>query len=601
MDKLFLTVLNMGLTGAFVIVAICLIRIPLKKVPKIISYCLWAVAGFRLVFPFSIESMFSLIPFKSQPIPTDIATQSTPRIDSGLAVVDNIVSSSLPAGEPLMSINPLQIWMAIGECLWLAGVVVMLVYGVVSYLRIKRRMRHTICTEANIFETKNIRSPFVLGVLKPKIYLPLGLSVQERGYIILHEQTHIRRLDHIVKYVAYFVLCMHWFNPLVWVAFLLMGVDMEMSCDEHVLKEMGGGIKKDYSMSLLSLATERRIVGCSPLAFGEGSMKRRIKNVLNFKRPSRGIIVTAVSVTVVLSLGCVMNRTTPIVAPPKSVAAQTYQLENMTEKQRFENMSSFTLREDGTASLSAALISSYMPPECTYAIENGELVVRALIETEQEEDFFIRKNGDIMASFAIVDENTLELLSAVTNLYPVHSGRYVSVKQTESKSTYKTREWFNYLNGDEMPWGETLELELPEYPDTVFRWTPEKLVAIDETGAKMLFEGMPIWNIYLADLSGDGLPEFCASVSMGSGIVDGHIVVYDYSARNLFVLEDRMFFDYALYLDDGRLMVRQTKYPSNQDSTIATGELAFVDGKLTAIGIDRTRPDIEPKETTKPQ
>ena len=308
MDKLFLTIVNMSLTGAFVIAAICLVRLPLKKAPKIISYCLWAVAGFRLVFPFSIESVFSLLPFKAQTIPSDLAIQTVPRIDSGVAIVDNIISASLPTPALGASVNPLQIWITIGAFVWFTGVAIMLIYGVVSYVILKRKLQNSVCTEANIYEVENIKSPFVLGIFGPKIYLPIGLSMPERGYIVLHERTHIRRRDHIVKFAAYFVLCLHWFNPLAWAAFLLMGVDMEMSCDERVLKEIGGETKKDYSLSLLSFATERRIIGGSPLAFGEGGLKERIKNILNFKKPSRIIIIAAVTLVAALSVGLALNR-----------------------------------------------------------------------------------------------------------------------------------------------------------------------------------------------------------------------------------------------------------------------------------------------------
>ena len=310
MDKLFLTVLNMSLTGAFVIAVICIARLPLKKAPKIISYCLWAVAGFRLVFPYSIESVFSLIPFKTQTIPQDIAIQSVPHIDSGIPFVNNAISNVLPAAVPTDSVNPLQIWITIGAFVWLVGAAVMLIYGVVSFAVLKQKMKEASYIEANIYEAENIKSPFVLGIFKPKIYLPIGLSRQEKCYIFLHEQTHIRRHDHIVKFAAYFILCLHWFNPMVWVAFLLMGVDMEMSCDECVLKELGGETKKDYSLLLLSLAMERRIIGGSPLAFGEGGVKGRIKNVLSFKKPSRVLVVTSVALATALSIGVAVNRAT---------------------------------------------------------------------------------------------------------------------------------------------------------------------------------------------------------------------------------------------------------------------------------------------------
>jgi beta-lactamase regulating signal transducer with metallopeptidase domain len=311
MDKLFLTILNMSLTGAFVIAAICLARLPLKKAPKTISYCLWAVAGFRLVFPLSIESIFSLIPFKAQPIPTDIALRAVPRSGSGIPFVNSAVSGMLPAAgqsAASASANPLQVWAEIGAWVWLAGAAAMLVYGVASYIRLSRKMRSAIRVEGNLFEADGIHSPFVLGVIKPKIYIPLYLSAQEREYVVLHERTHIRRRDHLIKFAAYFVLCLHWFNPFAWAAFLLMAADMEMSCDERVLKEMGGEAKKDYSLSLLSLASNRRLIGGSPLAFSEGGLKERIKRVLDFKKPSRAVIAVAVALVAVLFAGFAVNR-----------------------------------------------------------------------------------------------------------------------------------------------------------------------------------------------------------------------------------------------------------------------------------------------------
>jgi hypothetical protein len=265
------------------------------------------VAGFRLVFPLSIESIFSLIPFKAQAIPPDIGIQPIPRIDSGVPIIDNIVSGSLPAPAIGSTINPLQIWTAISAIVWIVGLAVMFIYGVGSFVVLKQKMRKAVHIEANIYEAENIKSPFVLGIFTPRIFIPIGLSARERSYILLHEQTHIRRRDHIMKFAAYFVLCLHWFNPFVWAAFHLMSTDMEMSCDERVLKEMGGETRKDYSLSLLSLATERSIAGGSPLAFGENGVKNRIKNVLNFRKPSRIIIVASIALVAVLSVGFAVN------------------------------------------------------------------------------------------------------------------------------------------------------------------------------------------------------------------------------------------------------------------------------------------------------
>lgn len=323
MENIFLSVLNMSLTGSYVIVAIMLARLLLKRVPKIVSYTLWAVAGFRLIFPFSFESVFSLIPFNSAPIPADIAMQPIPRVDSGIPTVDNAVSHVLPTIPPTASVNPLQICVTVGSYLWFVGIMVMLIYSIISIILQKRRLKGAMLIESNIYEADNLKTPFVLGLFRPIIYIPKGLSEEEKYYIVLHEWTHIRRCDHMVKFFAYFILCLYWYNPLVWVAFLLMVTDMEMSCDEWVLKEMGGNIKKAYSTSLLSLATGQHLVNSSPLAFGEGNIERRIKNVLNFKKPVAWVIIVAIIFVVVLSVGFATNRDNDTASELQSNTSQT--------------------------------------------------------------------------------------------------------------------------------------------------------------------------------------------------------------------------------------------------------------------------------------
>jgi len=365
MDKLFLSTLNMSIVGAFVIIAICVARLPLKKAPKIISYCLWAVAGFRLIFPFSISGIISLIPFRSAPIPQDIATQAVPRIESGITVIDNAVSGVLPAAAPYHNANPLRLWTYIGASVWLTGAVVLLAYGVASYFLLKHKMRASELLEGNIYEAGNIQSPFLLGVMKPKIYIPTGLSDRDRDCVIRHERVHLRRRDYLVKFAAYFILCLHWFNPLAWLAFILMGADMEMSCDEQALKKMGKDMEKEigaeakrgYSLSLLSLATEKRSIGGSPLAFGEGGIKERVKNVLNFKKRSRIVITAAVVLAVALSVGFAVNRGGKTAGPAETPADITTgqtpaditgQLEQEVSKQIADKIMSETVNPPGT-------------------------------------------------------------------------------------------------------------------------------------------------------------------------------------------------------------------------------------------------------------
>lgn len=307
MEALFLSVLNMSLTASYVIICVMLVRLPLKKAPKVISYCLWGVVAFRLLCPFSFESMFSLLPISNVPIPYDIAYQQNPKVNSGIVAVDTYVNRSLPSPHVTASANPLQIYILIGSYIWIFGIAVMIVYSIISVLILKRSLEGAQHIEKNIYEADNLRTPFVLGIFSPRIYIPFGPTAEEKTYIIQHEKAHIHRFDHIVKPFAYIILSIHWFNPMVWIAFLLMSTDMELSCDEKAVKEMGSEIKKAYSASLLSLAMGKHMLNGSPLAFGEGNVKGRIKNVLDYRKPSLWIIISAVIVAVVIGIGFLAN------------------------------------------------------------------------------------------------------------------------------------------------------------------------------------------------------------------------------------------------------------------------------------------------------
>ncbi|WP_027398420.1 M56 family metallopeptidase [Anaerovorax odorimutans] len=310
MSKLFFTVLNMSLTASYVIIFVVLIRLAIKKAPKVISYALWGVVGFRLIIPFSVESMFSLMPRNTNtvPIPHDIIYQQSPQVNSGIEVVDSSVSNSFSVPTVGASVNPLQIYVEIGAYIWILGIISLLVYSLVSIFNLKRQLKNAQLIDKNIFEAKNLKTPFVLGLVRPKIYLPVGLNDTERRYILLHEQNHIHGKDHIVKVIAFLILSIHWFNPLVWIAFLLMSRDMEFSCDERVLKQLNNeDIKKLYANSLLSLATEKHILNGSPLAFGEGNVRGRIKNVLNYKKPRFWVFAVVIIAVVAISIGLVAN------------------------------------------------------------------------------------------------------------------------------------------------------------------------------------------------------------------------------------------------------------------------------------------------------
>ncbi|MHB1315517.1 MAG: M56 family metallopeptidase [Christensenellales bacterium] len=289
MDELFLSVLNMSLTGAFIITAIIAARLLLKKLhaPKWISYALWAVAGFRLACPFTIESILSLIP---QRVTNIMASADSPLAAGNPEFLTPVTVNGQQMLDTPPGIHPLTILTYI----WLTGIAVMLLYAVISYVSLLRRK-------------DSVATPFVYGFMKPKIHIPNGLAGEELRYVALHEQTHMKRRDHLVKLFAFLLLCIHWFNPLAWAAFLLACADMEMSCDERVMKELGGEIKHNYSLSLVRMSAGRRMLNCSPLAFGEGGLKERVKNVLNFKKPSRWIVLAAVLLVAVLTVGFAVN------------------------------------------------------------------------------------------------------------------------------------------------------------------------------------------------------------------------------------------------------------------------------------------------------
>lgn len=307
LDKIFMQILNMSFTAGFVIVFVLIARLALKKAPKVFSYALWSVALFRLLCPFSIESMFSFLPVKTNVLTSEVLLMQAPKVDTGITAVNNIINSILPVPEKYSSINPLQILFFIGSAIWLFGVLIMALHSAVNLAQLAKKLKGAWLYKDNIYISKDIPTAFVVGVFKPKIYLPDKLNEVQRRHILLHEQTHIKRFDHCVKILSFIALCLHWFNPLAWLAFFKSSKDMEMSCDESVIKSLGNDVKQNYSASLLSLSSGRHIIGGTPLTFGEGDTKARIKNVLNYKKPAFWVIIVAVIVVTSLCAGLLLN------------------------------------------------------------------------------------------------------------------------------------------------------------------------------------------------------------------------------------------------------------------------------------------------------
>ena len=319
MPKLF----NMSLTASVAIVLVILLRLLLKKAPKVISYALWGVVLFRLLCPVSIGSNFSVYNLFDAPaqesgtitsvieyVPSNIVHTEYPSVALPVPGISDVINEALPQGQEQLVADPLEAPMSFATYAWMIGVLVMAIYSIVSYIRLRRKLSVVVPLRDNIFIADDIKSPFVVGLFRPKIYLPCNLGDKEQEYIILHEQHHIKRLDHVMKALAFLALAIHWFNPLVWVAFVLASKDMEMSCDEAVIRKVDGDVRADYSASLLTLATGRRIIAGTPLAFGEGDTKGRINNLSKWKKPAVWVVLIAVVACAVLAVTVLTNPIT---------------------------------------------------------------------------------------------------------------------------------------------------------------------------------------------------------------------------------------------------------------------------------------------------
>lgn len=328
MQSIFLNVLDMSITASLVILAVIIARLLLKKAPKKFSYALWALVLLRLLCPWSIESVLSLIPEKTQSIPQEMALEESvsenisafeafdaaqravgDTLNGGIDFIDIKLSSPAPVPDSetaiereTVSASHSQVWLLAAGYVWPLGMAAMLLWSAVSYIRLRRRLRTAAHAGGDIWLADGIDSPFVMGLFRPKIYLPSTIGEAEKGYIIAHERCHIRRKDHVIKLLAFAALCLHWFNPLVWLAFALYSRDMEMSCDEAVIGQMGEDIRADYSASLLSLATGRRAFAGTPLAFGEGDPRGRIKNLAAWKKPAVWLSAVALVVLIVAAV-----------------------------------------------------------------------------------------------------------------------------------------------------------------------------------------------------------------------------------------------------------------------------------------------------------
>ena len=468
MNELFLKIINMSISASWLVLVVLILRFVLKKAPKWVNILLWGIVAIRLICPFSFESALSLIP-SAETFPEKVISGPSFDVQTGITPVDNRINDYLGdryfEGVTVPANNGNNI-MTILTIVWTIGILLLVAYTVISYWRLRRKVDTAVRYKDNIFQSENVKSPFVLGIIKPRIYLPFNMNGQDLEHVVAHEQAHIHRKDHWWKPFGFLLLTIHWFNPLVWLAYVLLCRDIELACDEKVIKELGNEQRADYMQALVACSVNRRMIAACPLAFGEVGVKDRVKSVMNYKKPAFWGVVLAVIVCVFVAVCFLTNPVT-------------------------------------------------------------------------------KNNG------------------------------------TDGTVT----EWFDYLETpDEMVWDGRLEINLPEFPGVTFRWYPEKMEAVTEEGIVPLFHGMPIWNTYFCDLTGDRIPDLCSTYTFGSGIIDSRIIIYDYANGASYELSDRGYFDFTLRFNeaDGYLYVDKTKY--NTDELVETGRLVFKNNSIQIEG-----------------
>lgn len=312
MSEIFLKIINMSISASYIVLAVLLFRTLLRKAPKWITVVLWGIVAVRLICPFSFESVLSLIP-SAEVVSPEIMTDKAPTVNTGIPIfnstINPIISESF-APNPGDSANPLQVLVPIFAAVWGLGMIALLVYIVVSYARVKRKIGTAVLLRDNIYQSENVGSPFVLGLIKPKIYLPFSMNEKDMAHVVAHETAHIRRKDHLWKPLGFLLLTLHWFNPLLWFGYVLLCRDIELACDEKVIKELDHEARADYSEALLTCSVNRRMITACPLAFGEVGVKDRVKSVLNYKKPAFWIIIAAIVVCVAIAICFLTNPPT---------------------------------------------------------------------------------------------------------------------------------------------------------------------------------------------------------------------------------------------------------------------------------------------------
>lgn len=562
MSDLFLKIVNMSISASWLVVAVLILRLVLKKAPKWVYVLLWGIVAVRLICPFSFESALSLIP-SAETFPEKIISGPSFDVQTGITPIDNRINDYLGdryfEGVTVPTNNGNNV-MTILTIVWIIGILLLATYTIISYQRLNRKVDTAVHYKDNIFQSENVSSPFVLGIIKPRIYLPFNMNGQDLEHVVAHEQAHICRKDHWWKPLGFFLLTIHWFNPLIWWAYVLLCRDIELACDEKVIKGLSNEQRADYTQALVACSVNRRMIAACPLAFGEVGVKERVKSVMNYKKPAFWVIIIAVIVCVGVAVCFLTNPkqdryTLRIVVPAGSQEEFVYTDEEVSTVRNSIKIWS----GDGLGDTEVLLFPVNKTAETGYT---ATYITHGMpVEFDAEKDTWFKIGVNMQNP---TNEDIIV---------------YVEVENVEVRIVDEINsviEWFDYLETpDEMKWDGSLEISLTEFPDVTFRWTYGEMMAVKGSKSTSLYTGMPIWNAYFCDLTGDGLPELCSTISWGSGMIDNRVTIYDYANGASYELSDRGYFDFTLRFHeaDGYLYVDKRKY--NTDELVETGRLVF--------------------------
>ena len=594
MTELFLDIVNMSISAGWLVLAVLALRLILKKAPKWVNVLLWGIVAVRLIFPFSIESALSLIP-STETISPEIMMDWTPEISTGIEPLDQVVNpiiSTSFAPQGMASANPLQILIPVAANLWLLGVLVLLAYTAISYLTLRHKLRTAVILRENIFQCETVSSPFVLGIFKPKIFLPYSMDGNNLNHVVAHEQAHIKRRDHWWKPLGFLLLTAHWFNPLMWVAYILLCRDIELACDEKVIAELGNEQRADYTQALVACAVNRRMIAACPLAFGEVGVKERIRSVMNYKKPTFWIIVTALVVCVVVAV-CFLTNPKDIKTPMHIIDTLSTEDVQWSQITIWEDESTHILLTDEQIQDLMGILkdlddrdflrSRGIERNVSLMINCGEIELLLHWDGEYTAFYFDAATHELVdQEYCYVKSNELNLF--LSQFYPIQVG----TSRPEVK-------WFDYTeNPSNMSYDRELKIRLEDFPGITFKYTPHGIVAAGEDEASadetMLISGLPVWSAYFCDLTGDGKPEICSQVSYGSGIIDNRVIIFDYANGVSYKLEDRGYHDYYLRMEGAYLHVDKKVY--NSDDLVSSGRLVFTDGCIQIEGVNSAPTNI---------